>query len=84
MSSDILTPWLAPCRGVTQQGDNMSKLTHTYSHKPLGMIQVAICNHQANSPIHVCPGVWYGDSHACTEYSRVIMKQCADILFDRL
>ena len=28
-------------------------LTHTYPHKPLRMIKVTICNHQADSPLYV-------------------------------
>ena len=31
----------------------MSMLTHTYPHKPLKEINVASCNHQADSPLYV-------------------------------
>ena len=38
-------------------GDKVSMLTHTYPHKPLGNIEVTICNHQADSPLYVWPDV---------------------------
>ena len=39
----------------------MSMLTHTYPHKPLRRIEVAICNHQVDSPFHMYPDVCFGD-----------------------
>ena len=32
--------------------DKVSMLTHIYPHKPLGEIEVTICNHQADSPLY--------------------------------
>ena len=37
--------------------DKVSMLTHTYAHKPPMKIKVTICNHQADSPLHVWPDV---------------------------
>ena len=45
----------------TLRGNKVSMLTHTYPHKPLGKIKVAICIHQADSPLNVWPDVWSGD-----------------------
>ena len=42
---------------VTLGGDRVSILTHTFPHKPLRNIKVAICNHQADSPLFVWPDV---------------------------
>ena len=42
-------------------GDKVSMLTHTYPHKPLRMIKVTICNHQADSPLYVKPNVCSSD-----------------------
>ena len=41
--------------------DKVSILAHTYPHKPLKKIKMTICNHQADSPLHVWPDVWSGD-----------------------
>ena len=43
------------------KGDKVSMLTHTYPYKPLRKIEVAICNHQADSPLYVWPNVWSSD-----------------------
>ena len=39
----------------TLRGDKVSMLTHTYPHKPLRKIKVAICIHQVDTPLNVCP-----------------------------
>ena len=51
----------APRPPLPLGGDKVSMLTHTYPHKPPRKITVTICNHQADSPLHVWPDVWSGD-----------------------
>ena len=48
---------LLPLLSVTLGGDKVSTLTHTYPHKPLRMIEMTVCNHQADSPLYVWPAV---------------------------
>ena len=46
---------------VSLGGDKVSILTHTHSHKCLKKIEVAIYNHQADSPFYLWPIVQSGE-----------------------
>ena len=43
------------------RGNKVSRLTHTYPHKPTRKIEVTTCCHQADSPLFMWPDVWSGD-----------------------
>ena len=45
-------------------GEKVSMLTHTFSHKPLSKIKLAIYKHQAGSPVYIGPNVPSGDLYA--------------------
>ena len=44
--------------------DKVSTVDHTYPHKLLMKTEVAICNHQVDSPFYLWPNVCSGDLHA--------------------
>ena len=44
--------------------NKVNMLTHTYPHKPLRKIEVAIYYHQVDSSLYVCPDVCPGDLQA--------------------
>ena len=48
----------------TLDSDKVIMLAHTYQHKPLRKIKVAIYNHQGNSPFNLWPDVCSGDLQA--------------------
>ena len=56
--------WHALCGfhyALTLGGDKVSMLRNAYPHKALRRNKVTMCNHQADSPLYVWPGVWSVD-----------------------
>ena len=58
------------CIAKALVSDKLSMLTGTYPHKPLRKIKVAICKHQASTPLYVWRDDWSGNLQA---YKKMVM-----------
>ena len=64
---ECLAPWVrhvcVSCSSKTNLNREDKLPLHTHTTKPLRKIKVARCNHKADNPRYLWPGVWAGDLH---------------------